>query len=468
MPQLNLKSRSGRDYEIDVPEGTTLTPELESFFKDKLDQFENPHEQGGFGAFGSGLAQGATSAFSQPIRGAGALSHAEPVLNFGTEMQDAANNQFPIAEANERGRPAQWGQAIGQGLAQLLTTLGTAYISRSPQATIAVPRVMAGLSGAASGYDEAKRLGIDPYSPEGYAMMTGYGGAEVLSESLFGIGSSKFSKGLVSDIPNILRRGSPSTWFKRGGKAVLQEGIEEPIAGVLQSGVSRGVANAAGIVDDTGEHSTVTGAELPDPFNWEDRLHEFELGMVGAAGFGVHSALDTDADKNDVRAYRQRVDEARRAGTIKPDHEKEVNYYDKQAAEFLEPHGVEDMRDLLNTNLNGTSQGVVELRHIINDPAAAPATKAAAAAKLDDILKKSQVARDAADRFLKGEITLAELRNSFPEYENLNPYSQTNQQRQLDEAAKAKAQTPVAVAADRKSTRLNSSHIPLSRMPSSA
>lgn len=418
--------------------------------------YEQTYAQSGASALGSGALQGLTSVVAEPVRGVGELFGSEDLTSLGEEIAGTAKYNAPISPLMEESWYAQGGQALGQGLGQLGLALGTggavnvlgkgmsaAAKAKAVQAAVIGPAFFAG---AADGADESRRLGLEEGSAEDIANKLLYGGSELLSESIFGLGSKAFSRELVSDAPRVLLRGTKSTATGRFVNGVWQEAREEPIAGGLQDISSRASVALGGQGDFFGS-TTDNGAELRNPFDPEARLTEAALGAIGAGPFGVRAAMSGDGSVDEVRDYRNRVNKARKDGSIKPKDQAEIDALDTKAKDFLELEGVPLMRNLGQSAADGTAQGAVELNAIINDPAAAPAVRAAAQVKLERFKEQGKKVVEQTDKFLAGEISLADLRTSVAEYDNLNPFSAVNQEKQLAAAEAAQAAAPVAQVA---------------------
>lgn len=446
MPEFNVTSPSGSEYKITVPEGDEKHPLFEQELKKRIEEIEGSFEQSLPGAFASSALQGLTGVVAEPIRGAGELIGADTALSLSKEIAGMAKYNAPVSPELDSSLTAQGGQAIGQGAGQLALALAAGKSgmgARGVQATVLTPAFFAG---AAGGADESRRLGLEEGSAEDVANKLLYGGSELLSESIFGLGSKAFSKELVSDAPRVLLRGTRTTAAGRGTKAVGQEALEEPIAGAMQDVSSRLAVEFGGQGDFFGS-TTDNGAELRNPLDPEARAKEALFGAIGALPFGVAAAMRGDGSVNEVRDYRNKVNKARKDGSIKPKDQTEIDALDTKAKDFLELEGVPLMRNLGQSAVEGTAQGAVELNAIINDPAAAPATRAAAQVKLERFKEQGKKVVEQTDKFLAGDISLDDLRTSVSEYDNLNPYSAVNQEKQLAAAEAAQAAAPVAQVA---------------------
>lgn len=447
MPKFKVTSPTGSQYNVEVPEGAEMTEEYKNEIFQSIRDHESAFNQSSVGAFGSGLVRGAMSAVAEPIRGVGELFGSDYIKEAGLNLRQTAEDNAPISPERREDFAVKSGQAIGQGAAQLGLVLGTNVAGLGAKAVQASVLAPAFFAGAAGGADESRRLGLEEGSAADKLNQVLYGGSEVLSESLFGLGSRKFSKALVSDAPNILRTGVRSTAAKRFLGGVAQEAVEEPIAGALQDFSSRISAEFGGVVDPSGE-KTDNGAELRSPFDLAARGEEAMYGAIGALPFGGHAALQRNADVNDVAAYRARVAKSRADGEIAPKNQAEVDAMDAKAADFLEKEGVPLMANAAQSVINGDAQGIVELKAIANNPTLSPAARAAAQSKID----KAQASyKDIADKIKQhqaGEITFEELKAQIPEYETLNPYSKANQEKQIEASQQQAAAAPVqAVAA---------------------
>ncbi len=447
MPKFEVKSPAGLKYDIEVPEGAQMTDAFKDEIFRRIQDHEDAFDQSSAGAFGSSVLHGAGSAVAEPIRGAGELFGSNYLKEAGGNIKTAIESNAPVSPERQDSFAAKSGGAIGQGIAQLGLTLGSAGVGLGAKAVQASVLVPAFFSGAAGGADESRRLGIEEGSGADKLNQILHGGSEVLSESLFGLGSRKFSKALVSDAPNVLRRGVRSTAGKRFVNGVAQEAAEEPIAGALQDFSSRISAEFGGVVDPTGER-TEKGAELRSPFDLAARGEEALYGAIGALPFGGHAALQRDADVRDVAAYRARVAKSRTDGEIAPKNQAEVDDMDAKAADFLEKEGVPLIANAAKSVINGDAQGIVELNAVVNNPTASPAARAAAQAKIDKAKATYKDIADKIEQHQKGELTFDELKAQIPEYENLNPYSKTNQDKQIEASQQQAAAAPVqAVAA---------------------
>lgn len=456
MPKFQVTSPSGSSYEITVPEGDENLPDFQEKLKRQVAAYEKTYAQSGASAFGSGALQGLVGTVAEPIRGAGELFGSETLTSLGEEIAGTAKYTAPISPLMEDSLAAQGGQAVGGGLGQLGLALGTggavnvlgkglsaAGKASAVQAAVLGPAFFAGVAGGA---DESRRLGLEEGSAEDIANKLLYGGSELLSESIFGLGSKVFSRELVSDAPQILLRGAKTTAVGRGAKAIGQEALEEPTAGAMQDISSRLAVEFGGQGDFFGS-TTESGAELRDPFDVEARLKEAALGAIGAVPFGVRAALSNDGSVDEVRAYRSKVSQARKEGSIKPKDLSEIDALDTKAKDFLELEGVPLMRNAAQSVLDDTAQGVVELKAIINDTAASPAVRAAAQVKLERFKEQGKRVVEQTDKFLAGDISLADLRASVAEYDNLNPFSTVNQDKQLAAADASRSAAPVTQTA---------------------
>jgi len=452
MPKFKVTSPTGSQYNVEVPEGAEMTEEYKNEIFQSIRDHESAFNQSSVGAFGSGLVRGAMSAVAEPIRGVGELFGSDYIKEAGLNLRQTAEDNAPISPERREDFAVKSGQAIGQGAAQLGLVLGTNVAGLGAKAVQASVLAPAFFAGAAGGADESRRLGVEEGSAADKLNQVLYGGAEVLSESLFGLGSRKFSKALVSDAPNILRTGIRSTAGKRFVGGVAQEAVEEPIAGALQDAASQFTSRISqefggpGMSPDGSR--TANGAELRSPFDLAARGEEAMYGAIGALPFGGHAALQRDADVKDVAAYRARVAKSRADGEIAPKNQAEVDAMDAKAADFLEKEGVPLMANAAQSVINGDAQGIVELKAIANNPTLSPAVRAAAQSKID----KAQAAyKDIADKIKQhqnGEITFDELKAQIPEYETLNPYSKANQEKQIEASRQQAAAAPVqAVAA---------------------
>lgn len=464
MPKFQVTSPSGSSYEITVPEGDENLPDFQEKLKRQVAAYEQTYAQSGASAFGSGALQGLTSVVAEPIRGAGELFGVDSLTSLGEELAGTAKYTAPISPLMEDSWAAQGGQALGQGVGQLGLALASggavgalgkglsaAAKAKAVQAAVLGPAFFAG---AAGGADESRRLGLEEGSAEDIANKLLYGGSELLSESIFGLGSKAFSRELVSDAPRALLRGAKTTAIGRGAMAIGQEAVEEPIAGGLQDISSRIAVEFGGQGDFLGS-TTENGAELRNPFDVKARLTEAALGAIGAGPFGVRAAMQGDSSVDEVRAYRSKVNLARKDGSIKAADQGEIDALDTKAKDFLELEGVPLMRNAAQSVLDDTAQGVVELKAIINDTAAAPAVRAAAQVKLERFKEQGKRVVEQTDKFLAGDISLADLRTSVVEYDNLNPFSVVNQEKQLAAAEAARSAAPVTQTAQANSAAGN-------------
>lgn len=456
MPKFQVTSPSGSSYEITVPEGEENLPDFQEKLKRQVAAYEQTYAQSGASAFGSGALQGLTSVVAEPVRGAGELFGVDSLTSLGEELAGTAKYTAPISPLMEDSWAAQGGQALGQGVGQLGLALASggavgalgkglsaAAKAKAVQAAVLGPAFFAG---AAGGADESRRLGLEEGSAEDIANKLLYGGSELLSESIFGLGSKAFSRELVSDAPRALLRGAKTTAIGRGARAIGQEAVEEPIAGGLQDISSRIAVKIGGQGDFFGS-TTENGAELRNPFDVKARLTEAALGAIGAGPFGVRAAMQGDSSVDEVRAYRSKVNLARKDGSIKAADQGEIDALDTKAKDFLELEGVPLMRNAAQSVLDDTAQGVVELKAIINDTSAAPAVRAAAQVKLERFKEQGKRVVEQTDKFLAGDISLADLRTSVAEYDNLNPFSAVNQDKQLAAAEAARSAAPVTQTA---------------------
>lgn len=464
MPKFQVTSPSGSSYEITVPEGEENLPDFQEKLKRQVAAYEQTYAQSGASAFGSGALQGLVGTVAEPVRGAGELFGVDSLTSLGEELAGTAKYTAPISPLMEDSWAAQGGQAIGGGVGQLGLALASggavgalgkglsaAAKAKAVQAAVLAPAFFAG---AAGGADESRRLGLEEGSAEDIASKLLYGGSELLSESIFGLGSKAFSRELVSDAPRALLRGAKTTAVGRGATAIGQEALEEPTAGAMQDISSRIAVEFGGQGDFFGS-TTESGAELRNPFDVEARLTEAALGAVGAVPFGVRAAMRGDSSVDEVRAYRSKVNLARKDGSIKAADQGEIDALDTKAKDFLELEGVPLMRNAAQSVLDDTAQGVVELKAIINDTAAAPAVRAAAQVKLERFKEQGKRVAEQTDKFLAGDISLADLRASVAEYDNLNPFSAVNQDKQLAAAEAAQVAAPVAQVAQANSAAGN-------------
>lgn len=449
MPSFEVSSPAGKKYKIDLPEGTEMSPELENDILSDIQGYESGFEQSSLGVFGNKVAQGLGSVVAEPIRGVGEVFESPYIAEAGKNLSESVESNFQVSPDRQDTFAAKAGSAIGQGIGQLGLALGTGGLglgARAVQGAVLAPAFFAGAAGAA---DESRRLGIEDTWSDKFNQIAG-GGVEVLSESIFGLGSKAFARELVSDIPNVLLRGVRSTAAGRFAKGVGQEALEEPLAGAGQDFAARLASEFGGVVDPNRPGFTVNGAELRDPLDLSARAEEAFYGAIGAGPFGVREALNTDADAQEVLGYRTRVNEARKNGTVAEDSEATVNEYDAKAEKFLEAEGVARMKSLIQLAADGSSQGALELKQIINDPAAPPAARARAESRLSRQRDEATKALEAIEAFSSAEDpdkALADLRAAIPEYETLNPFSKTNQAKAMEKAEEARASAPLVAAA---------------------
>lgn len=448
MPAFEVSSPAGKKYRIDLPEGTEVSDELQADILRDIQDYESGFEQSSAGVFGNKVAQGLGSVISEPVRGAGELFEIPYLREAGENLNKSLESEFAVSPDQADSFAAKAGGAVGQGLGQLGLALGSAGVGLGLKGIQATTLAPAFLSGAAGGADESRRLGLEGTWSDKFNQIAG-GSVELLSESIFGLGSKAFGKELISDVPNVLIRGSKTSALGRFAKGVGQEALEEPIAGAGQDFASRISAEFGGAVDPNNPDQTLNGAELRSPFDLGERAEEALFGLVGAGPFGIHAALNRDADTQEVLEYRNKVAEARKAGNIPQDRVSAVDDYDTKAETFLETEGVDRLKALLQSAADGTSQGARELQQVIDDDTTPPAAQAAASVRLEQQKEAAAKALGAMTKFEEDGRTpaaLVDLRNAIPEYETLNPFSKTNQTQALEKTQEAKAAVPVQAA----------------------
>jgi hypothetical protein len=343
MATYKYTSPSGSVYQFEGPE--ELTPELQQKVRDHIALDESDTNQGPLATFGNATMQGLAQTATGVVGGAGAVINTltgstgedrSGLSTWADEMQQGAELNFPTNPANPIATGL--GQAVGQGVGMMGTSaLGLPLGSAKTVARLGLG--MAGLMGAQQGEQVADEFGItDPLKRA--AMVGGFGAIEGATEAFGGIGSTKFAKSLLKDVPSVLESGIEPSAIKRGLNTAFGEGLEEVGSGELQDITTVALASE----DPNNPGYSLNGQPLPELASMstlQNRGQEFLFGMAGGlVPGGVNAAFGTSA--GDVMEYRQAVAEKRRDGKVLPEEDERVTQLDTKAQEYLRKAGISD------------------------------------------------------------------------------------------------------------------------------
>jgi hypothetical protein len=343
MATYKYTSPSGSVYQFEGPE--ELTPELQQKVRDHIALDESDTNQGPLATFGNATMQGLAQTATGTVGGVGAVINTltgstgedrSGLSTWADEMQQGAELNFPTNPANPIATGL--GQAVGQGVGMLGTSaLGLPLDSAKTVARLGLG--MAGLMGAQQGEQVADEFGItDPLKRA--AMVGGFGAIEGATEAFGGIGSTKFAKSLLKDVPSVLESGIEPSAIKRGLNTAFGEGLEEVGSGELQDITTVALASE----DPNNPGYSLNGQPLPELASMstlQNRGQEFLFGMAGGlVPGGVNAAFGTSA--GDVMEYRQAVAEKRRDGKVLPEEDERVTQLDTKAQEYLRKAGISD------------------------------------------------------------------------------------------------------------------------------
>lgn len=258
-------------------------------------------------SIGSAAARGIASIPKGIVGGTGALSSMIPGLEnnafqrAGRGMGEWLEETFPINQAVEQSFPVKAAGAFGQGLGFLGTTLATGGLGATPAIAARIGLGTAGLLGAEQGAELAEQYGVeDPWKRR--ALIAGGGVIEGVSERAFGgFGTVPFTRALLGKMKSATRPGSA---FVRGGKTILGEAAEEPLAGELSDQLTKGLIQE----DPNNPGFATNGQPLPPEFfseqNLKNRLEEAALGGIGGAVFAGAEALGSRTSIQEAIALR--------------------------------------------------------------------------------------------------------------------------------------------------------------------
>ena len=336
-------SPGGAVYEFEGPD--ELTPELQKQIQESVALNESDTNQGPLATFGNAAMQGLAQTATGTVGGVGAVINTltgstgedrSGLSTWADEMQRGAELNFPTNPANPIATGL--GQAVGQGVGMMGTSaLGLPLGNAKTVARLGLG--MAGLMGAQQGEQVADEFGItDPLKRA--AMVGGFGAIEGATEAFGGIGSTKFAKSLLKDVPSVLESGIESSAIKRGLNTAVGEGSEEVVSGELQDITTVALASE----DPNNPGYSLNGQPLPELASMstlQNRGQEFLYGMAGGlVPGGVNAAFGTDA--GNVMEYRQAVAEKRRDGKVLPEEDERVTQLDAKAQEYLRKAGISD------------------------------------------------------------------------------------------------------------------------------
>jgi len=416
-------SPGGAVYEFEGPD--ELTPELQKQIQESVALNESDTNQGPLATFGNAIMQGMAQAATGVVGGAGAVINTvtgntgedrSGLSTWADEMQRGAELNFPTNPANPIATGL--GQAVGQGIAMTGGGgIGLGFGSARAAANLGLG--MAGLMGAQQGEKTADEFGItDPLKRA--AMVGGFGAIEAGTEAFGGIGSTKFAKSLLKDVPSVLETGIESSAINRGLKTASEEGVEEVLSGELQDITTKALAEE----DPNNPGYSINGQPLPELASLstlKNRGQEFLYGMAGGlVPGGVNAAFGTSA--GDVMEYRQAVAEKRRDGKVLPEEDERVTQLDAKAQEYLRKSGIsdEDQASAILAHL----QRADKTRNVVVEAAdKAAATAPSVSEALNEILEQTdrkQVLAD-VDAAVQAIEPTPPVEEEKPEQENTPP-----------------------------------------------